>query len=473
MTTRSQQTSGLNRRRRRQSVLSWHGKLSRVFSALRWLLVAACASLVGAGSQATAEGRPPNVVLIFADDLGWGDVGFNGRTEWNTPRLDRLASEGMVFRRWYTGAVVCAPSRAVLLTGRYGIHNGVVTNSADLPRSEVTIAEVLAEAGYACALFGKWHHGRPRAGESSYVHPMDQGFAEFRGFTDARHAWEQFPTRLWFGREQRPVEGHANTMFTDWACEFIRRHRSQPFFLYLPYIATHFHIQAPAEDVAEHLGKFPERDARDPVYATYAAMVTRLDKEIGRVLDLLEELGLAEETIVIFSSDHGATFEAGNRGASAFHDSNRPFRGGKRTLWEGGIRVPGVVRWKGHVQPGGESHVPVHMMDLFPTLLAAAEVERTDLVLDGANLLPLWLRAEPPPQRTLFWEWRSEGYQQLAAMRGDLKLVICGNQPPELYNVETDPGERRSLHGEYPELVAELRAALDAWLASEVSAARD
>ncbi|MCL6502974.1 MAG: sulfatase-like hydrolase/transferase [Pirellulales bacterium] len=436
-----------------------------------WLLAVACC-LGGLCWAARAESRPPNIVLILADDLGWGDVGFNGRTEWSTPRLDRLAAEGVVFRRWYSGAVVCAPSRAVLMTGRYGIHNGVVTNSADLPRREVTLAEALAEAGYVCALYGKWHHGRPRAGEASYVHPLDQGFAEFRGFTNARHAWEQFPTQLWFGREQRPVQGHANALFTDWACEFIRAHRQQPFFLYLPYIATHFHIQAPAEEVAEHVGKFPERDPADPVYATYAAMVTSLDKQIGRVLDVLDELGLAEQTIVIFSSDHGATFEQGNRGASAFHDSNRPFRGGKRSLWEGGIRVPGLVRWKGRIAAGGETHVPVHMMDLFPTLLAAAGIQRSDLALDGIDLLPLWLYGERPPERTLFWEWRSEGYQQLAAMRGDLKLVICGGQPPELYNVETDPGERRSLHAEYPELTAELRAALDAWLATEVPEAR-
>lgn len=468
-----QDTCGARRMRRWPGVARCHGRVTRIFACVRWLVVASCLFLGWHGWLATAWGRPPNVVLILADDLGWGDVGFNGRTEWNTPRLDRLASEGMIFRRWYAGAVVCAPSRAVLMTGRYTIHNGVVHNSADLPRSEVTIAEALSEAGYACALFGKWHHGKTRAGETSYVHPMDQGFAEFRGFTDARHAWEHFPTQLWFGREQRPVKGYANAMFSDWACEFIRSHRDQPFFLYLPYIATHLHIQAPEEDVAEHLGKFPERDPSAPVYATYAAMVTRLDKEIGRVLDLLEELGLAEETIVIFSSDHGATFEAGNRGASAFHDSNRPFRGGKRSLWEGGIRVPGVVRWKGHIQPGSETHIPVHMMDVLPTLLAAIGIERSDLSLDGANLLPLWLRGEPPAERTLFWEWRGEGYQQLAAMRGDLKLVITGNQPPELYNVETDPAERRSLHAEYPKLMTELRAALDAWLATEVPAARE
>ena len=153
----------------------------------------------------------PNIVLILADDLGWGDVGFNGRSEWNTPHLDKLAAEGTVFKRWYTAGVVCAPSRAALLTGKYGIHNGVCRNFEDLPREQVTIAEALHAAGYATALFGKWHHGAPRAGETSYVHPLDQGFDEFCGFTNAAHAWEQYPKELWFGREKKPVDVHANT----------------------------------------------------------------------------------------------------------------------------------------------------------------------------------------------------------------------------------------------------------------------
>lgn len=141
---------------------------------------------------------------MFADDLGWGDVGFNGRTEWRTPNLDRLASQGTIFRRWYTAGVVCAPSRAALLTGKYGIHNGVSGNRADLPAEEVTIAEALKPHGYTTALFGKWHHGRPRAGQPSYVHPMDQGFDEFFGFTNAARAWRHFPKQLWFAARRSP-----------------------------------------------------------------------------------------------------------------------------------------------------------------------------------------------------------------------------------------------------------------------------
>jgi arylsulfatase A-like enzyme len=428
--------------------------------------------LFTAGTASAAEKRP-NFVLILADDLGWGDVGFNGRTEWKTPNLDKLGSQGTVFKRWYTAAVVCAPSRAALMTGKYGIHNGVSGNNDDLPADQVTLAQALKKQGYATALFGKWHHGQPRPGMKDYLHPMDLGFDEFMGFTDARHAWEQYPKELWFGREKKPVEGYANILFTDRAAEFLKAKKDHPFFLYLPYIATHFHIQAPPEDVAEHKGKFQEKDPDKPVNATYAAMVTRLDKEVGRVMKALDDLGLADNTLVLFSSDHGATFEAGNQGASAYHDSNRPFRGQKRTLWEGGIRVPGIVRWPGQVPSGKVSDEIVHNADVLPTFLAAASVEpEAAWRVDGRNLLPVWRGPEKSPQRTLFWEWRVEGYNQLAAMRGDLKLVITGNNRPELFNLVNDPGERRSVFAEHQALAREMERDLRAWLATESEASK-
>ena len=165
--------------------------------------------------------RPPNIVLIVADDLGWGDVGFNGRAEWSTPNLDRLAKQGTVFERCYTAAVVCAPSRAAFLTGKYTIHSGVTRNDDDLPTEEVTIAEALRPLGYATALFGKWHHGKPRKGSDEYVHPMDQGFDEFFGYTDAVHAWEKFPTTLWNGRQRVPVSGYIDDLITDRAIDFV------------------------------------------------------------------------------------------------------------------------------------------------------------------------------------------------------------------------------------------------------------
>jgi arylsulfatase A len=442
---------------------------------------AACALLIAVGfvspaaapAHAPVELAPANIILILADDLGWGDVGFNGRRDWRTPNLDRLAERGTVFRRWYAAGTVCAPSRAALMTGRYGIHNGVTANDDDLPDSEVTIAQALKRAGYATALFGKWHHGRARPGHSTYLHPMDLGFDEFFGFTDARHAWEKFPKELWSGRELKPVTGYADTLFTDRSLDFIRRHRRGPFFLYLPYIATHLLVEAPPEDVAEYRGRFKEKDPKNPLNATYAAEVTRMDREIGRILRLLADLELARDTLIIFTSDQGATFEVGNKGTSAYHDSNRPFRGQKRTLWEGGIRVPAVARWPGKVPAGRVSSDVVHMIDVMPTLLAAAGgAPESAWRLDGRNMMPVWMGRESASERTLFWEWRAEGAHQLAAMRGDLKLVVTGRNRPELFNVERDLAERRSIIAEYPELAQQLERELAGWLATETEAAK-
>jgi arylsulfatase A-like enzyme len=377
-----------------------------------------------------------------------------------------------VFRRWYTGAVTCAPSRAVLMTGRYSIHNGVTANNDDLPGEETTLPEALGPLGYRTALIGKWHHGRPRPGQEKYLHPMDHGFHEFFGFKDAVHAWQHFPTNLWDGRELKPSRGYTATLFADRAIDFMERTRAQPFFLYLALTEPHFHVEAPSADVAKFAGKFREKGTTN-VNAAYAAMITRMDSEIGRVLKKLRDLGLEEETLVVFTSDHGATFENGNRGASSYHDSNRPFRGQKRLLWEGGIRVPGVVRWPGKVPARRTSDEIVHMMDVFPTFLAAAggRVEESWAV-DGANLLRAWTGTGRAPERTLFWEWRTENYNQVAAMRGDFKLVVTGNTTPELYNVASDPGERRTVFQEFPQLGRELRRELVAWLKTESHAAK-
>jgi arylsulfatase A len=434
-------------------------------------IVAGLALLVGTSSPSIAaqgEARPgPRIVLIYADDLGWGDVGFNGRKEWSTPNLDRLAAQGTIFRRFYTAAVVCAPSRAAMLTGRSTIHDGVSRNDDDLPGREVTLAEALKAKGYATALFGKWHRGAPRKGIAP-GHPMDQGFDEFFGFTDAKHAWEKFPDKLNEGRDLKPSAGHADDLFTDRAVDYLKRHRDRPFFLYLPYIAAHFNIEAPADEVEAHKGKFPEVDPSDPLNATYAAMVTRLDRNVGRVLKALDDLNLSDDTLVVFTSDHGATFESGNQGTSNALDSNRPFRGQKRTLWEGGIRVPGVVRWPGHVPAGVVSDEVIHMTDLFPTLLAAAgSTPDPAWKVDGLNVLPAWLGRGHVPGRTLFWEWRNEGSNQLAAMRGNKKLVIVNNGPAELFDVEADPAERRNIIAGNPELATRLRSELKAWLATE------
>lgn len=432
-------------------------------------LAGALLGLMTPVAGATAEAvRAPNIILIVADDLGWGDVGFNGRVEWSTPNLDGLAKKGRVFDRCYTAAVVCAPSRAAFLTGKYTIHSGVTRNDDDLPADQMTIAEALRPLGYTTALFGKWHHGKPRAAGAEYVHPMDQGFDEFFGYTDAVHAWEKFPTMLWNGRQKVPVSGYIDDLITDRAIDFVNRHKDRPFFLYLPYVATHFGIAAPDDEVARHRGRLPETSPDAPLNATYAAMVTRLDANVGRLIKLLETADLSGETLIVFTSDHGATFESGNQGTSAALDSNRPFRGQKRTLWEGGIRVPAFAIWPGRIAPGVRSQEVVHLTDLLPTFVAAAGGEVNPAWhVDGANLLAVWIGKASVPERTLFWEWRNEGGSQLAALAGHFKIVITRGGKPELFNLENDQAERRDVSAQYPELTRRLRTELNAWLETE------
>jgi len=218
-----------------------------------------------------------------------------------------------------------------------------------------------------------------------------------------------------------------------------------------------------------HKGRLAEADPTMPLNAAYAAMATRLDRNIGRLIATLDRLGLTRETLIVFTSDQGATFERGNQGTSAALDSNRPFRGHKRTLWEGGIRVPAFVSWPGTIAGGVVGAEVVHLIDLMPSLVAAAggHVDPAWHV-DGINLLPVWTGQAPPPDRTLFWEWRSEGSSQLAAMRNRMKLVVNEGGKPELYDVVNGPAERRDLSAQYPDLTGQLRTALGAWLRTEV-----
>ncbi|HZZ79720.1 MAG TPA: sulfatase-like hydrolase/transferase [Gemmataceae bacterium] len=438
-------------------------------------IIVAIALLLLSGVPALAGERAPNVVVICADDLGWGDVGFNGRKQWQTPNLDKLAKRGIKFSRWYTAAVVCAPSRAALMTGKYTIHNGVVANNGELPRSETTLAAALKRLGYVTALFGKWHHGVTLPGEKSYIHPLDRGFDEFFGYTNAKHAWEKFPKQAWHGRELKdvPVGSYADTMFTDKSLDFVKRNNDRPFFLYLAFVAPHFHVEAPEEDVKPFVGKFKEKDKKN-TNANYAGMVTRLDKEVGRLMKQLDDLGLTENTIIVFTSDHGATFEVGNAGASMYHRSNFPFRGQKRTLWEGGIRVPALVAWKGKLPAGRTIDEPMHMTDLFPTLLAAAKGKVDPAAkIDGHNMLAFWKGEAKAPERTLFWEWRQEKSYQLAAMRGPIKFIFeTKDGKAKMYNVVEDPGETRDIIQQHPELARQLEQELRTWLATERNPAK-
>ena len=423
-------------------------------------------SLPGMALAAQAQTRRPNLVILYADDMGWSDVGFNGRKEWSTPNLDRLAAQGTQFNRWYTAMPLCAPSRACLLTGKYTIHHTVRTNSSDLPKSEVTLAEAVKPLGYRTALIGKWHRGRLPDG--GFTHPLEQGFDQTYGYLDAKHAWEHFPKELYRGRTLEAAKGYSCDLIVDEALKFINTDKSKPFFLYAAFIEPHFLIESPEENLAKHKGKFKELDPAKPYNAHYAGMIERLDAAIGRLVKAIDDAGLGRDTIFVFSSDNGATFEVGSQGAPYYHDSNRPYRGQKRSLEEGGIRVPGIVRWTGHVPAGRKSTDVMHMTDVMPSLLSAAGGTADPAwKVDGRNMLDVWLGKSPAPERTLFWEFQTEGIDQYAAMRGDWKLLQMGKNR-FLYNVKDDPQERRTQHGTNPEMFKQLQGELAAWLETAV-----
>ncbi len=416
-------------------------------------------------SFASAQPRKTNLVILYADDMGYNDVSFNGRTEWSTPNLDRLASEGTIFERWYTAYPLCAPSRAALLSGKYGIHTGVRNNQTELRMEETTLAEAVKPSGYRSALIGKWHRGNPKMGPVN--HPLDHGFDETYGYLDALHAWEHFPKKLWRGRTEEDVSGYSCDLLVDEASKFVATNKDKPFFLYVPFIEPHFWVESPEENLKKYRGKFPEKDPDKPVNAHYAAMIERLDSAIGRLVKVIDDAGLRENTLIVFSSDNGATFEERTYGAPAFHDSNKPFRGQKRSLEEGGVRMPAFARWPGQIPAGKRSQTVMHMTDVMPTLLAAANITpNAAWKVDGANMLDVWRGKSPGTERTVFWEFTVEGWYMHAAMRGDWKLLRIGETNRWLYNVKEDPQERRTRAGEYPDTVKSLQAELDAWLAT-------
>lgn len=401
-------------------------------------------------------------MILYADDMGYHDVGFNGRKEWSTPNLDRVASQGTIFDRWYTAYPLCAPSRAALLTGRYGIHTGVRNNSVDIPKDETTLAEAVKGLGYSTALFGKWHQGVLPGG--GFTHPLDQGFDETFGYLDARHAWEHFPKEFWRGRVKEPVNGYSCDLLANEAVRFINQKKGSPFLLYVPFIEPHFWVEAPEENVKKYRGKFPEKDASKPINAQYAAMIERLDAAIGRIVKAIDDAGLRENTLIVFSSDNGATFEERNYGASAFHDSNNPFRGQKRSLEEGGIRMPSFVRWPARVPAGKRSDAVVHMTDVMPSLFSAAGGKPAANV-DGRDMTEVWAAKAAPPIRTVFWEFNTDGWSMYAAMRGDWKYLEIGPNK-WLYNVKTDPQERRTYAQEHPDVFKNFQAEMKTWLST-------
>lgn len=436
------------------------------------LCVGACIDSVAA---AESPRRPPNIILILADDLGFGDIGAFGQRITRTPHLDRMAREGMVFTQFYPGAAVCAPTRSVLMTGLHTGHARVRDNFSEahgdrvpLEPGDVTVAEVLKQAGYATGLVGKWGLGEPgTSGE-----PRRQGFDFFYGFLNQRHAHTHFPATLWRNESEEPVPGNAGNQrgtfagdrFTEEAIAFVERSSRQPFFLYLAYTVPHLEWVVPADSLAEYRGRIPEGEpflARGNYYAqptpraAYAAMITRMDRDIGRLLGRLGELDLAENTLVVFTSDNGAHATGG---VADFFRSNGGLRGYKNQLYEGGIRTPMIAHWPAVITPGAVVSTPVAGWDMMATFaeLAGAQVPAG---IDGMSLVPA-LRGRALPERdALYWETPVGGFWQ-AVRFGDFKAIRPGmGKPVEVYDLSVDASEKNNLANRRPDLVARAEAA--------------
>ncbi len=435
---------------------------------------------LGAGVLAAQTKRKPNIVWLMADDLGWGDVGCNGQKWIRTPNIDRLAKEGMRFTDGYAGGCVCAPSRSVLMTGLHGGHTPIRSNPGGVPLlpGERTVADVLHDAGYKTGLFGKWGLGDI---DSTGV-PWKHGFDEFFGPLHQAHAHFQYPRFLYGGAKEYPLKGndapgrqtYANDVMNEKALDFIRRRKSDPFFLYVSWTMPHFEPHVPEDSIKEYRGKIPNGapwgDTSQPgrlkpqseLGPVYAGMVTRVDTYLGRVMSLLKELDLDRDTLVFFTSDNGGMMQ---KFENDFFRNTGPYRGQKGNLYEGGVRVPMIARWPGRIQAGQVSHFAWGFQDLLPTAAEVAGVS-APAKLDGISVLPTLLGKKQKPHEYLYWEqpryvaetgtFRDETPVQ-AMRRGDWKAVrpkAAG--PVELYNLAEDPGESKDLAPTKKELVEEF-----------------
>jgi arylsulfatase A-like enzyme len=474
----------------------------------RYLILVAV--LCAFATPALAEERP-NIVLIMADDLGYSELGSYGQKLIQTPHLDQLARQGMRFTRNYAGNAVCAPSRCVLMTGKHPGHAWVRNNSEvkpegqrPIPESEVTIAEILQSAGYVTGAFGKWGLGNP----GSVGDPNNQGFDRFFGYNCQRHAHSYYPSYLWSDDKRielnnnPPVPGHASLAdgadpadpasydifkgqdyapdrINEQALAFIRENRERPFFLYYPTVIPHVALHVPDEELKPYLAK----KWNDPPFtraagygytphftprAAYASMITRMDRYVGRILDLLKELELEENTIVVFTSDNGTT-HLKQEVDYDFFQSVKPLRGLKGSLYEGGIRVPLIVRWPGKVKAGSTSSFMTGLEDWLPTLLAMTGLEdKTPDDIDGVSIAATLSSHRQARRPFLYREFSGYGGQQavwMANWKGIRQNMLRKNNTDplkiELYNLATDIGESKDVAAENPQVVARIRTLME------------
>jgi len=476
------------------------------------------ASLLAGCATGSAPEAPPNIIYLLADDLGYAELGAYGQTLIRTPNLDRLAADGMKFTQHYAGSPVCAPSRNTLLTGYHTGHTQVRDNlelggyldeeergQMPLDSGTYTIGRMLQDAGYVTAAIGKWGLGGP----GSVGEPNKQGFDYFLGYLDQKQAHNYYPTHLWRNGERFPLDNeyfsshqplppgadpndpasydmykgaeYSLDVMSDDALRFIRENADRRFFLYVPFTIPHLALQVPdsSADAYEGVlvdtpyvgdkGYLPNRRPK----AAYAGMISRMDAHIGRIMALLEELGLDDNTVVMFSSDNGTTYTGGVQ-ADFFH-STGPLRGLKGSVYEGGVRVPLIGRWPGRIAPGTTTDHVSAFWDLMPTLADLAGVGAPPDI-DGISFLPTLLGRDGQRQHaSLYWEYHGLWHGAQAVRMDDWKGVRLGGHddadaPIELYDLATDIGETTDVAAEHPDVVARIRAVMESRTPSRIPA---
>jgi arylsulfatase A-like enzyme len=436
------------------------------------IVMPGCSSTFGR-SAGSSSVKKPNIIFILADDLGYGDLGCFGQKRIKTPHLDNMAEEGMRLTQHYAGSTVCAPSRCVLMTG---LHTGhcLVRGNARVPLrpSDITVAELLKQAGYKTGIIGKWGLGEP---DSTGI-PNRQGFDYWFGYLNQRHAHNYYPAYLWRNEEKvqlknqvrdvNPPGGvatkrveYSHDLFAEEALAFVERSKDGPFFLYLAFTIPHANNEAGREGMeVPDYGIYKDRDWPEPQKG-HAAMITRMDGDIGKLFAKLKELGIDDNTFVFFSSDNGPHREGGNN--PDFNDSNGPLRGIKRDLYEGGIRVPTLARWPGKIKPGSVTDHISGFWDFLPTCAELAGFEPPKDI-DGISMLPALL-GKPEKQKQheyIYWEFHEQGKKQAVRM-GDFKGVRLNaaknpDGPIELYKLKTDIGEKNNIADKHPDVVAKI-----------------
>jgi arylsulfatase A-like enzyme len=422
--------------------------------------------------------KKPNLVFILADDLGYAELGCYGQRVIQTPCLDRMAGEGLRFTHFYAGATVCAPSRSVLMTGMHHGHTRVRGNAGGqrqaLRETDQTVAKVLQSAGYRTALIGKWGLGEEGAASSGL--PGRQGFDEFYGYLNQHHAHNHFPDFLWRNETREPTQNvvtpvgdlgagyatkavqFADDLFAEEALQFVTASKDRPFFLYWSMVSPHANNErtkalkdgAEVPDYGIYAGEqWPAPDKGQ------AAMITRLDSHVGRFLERLDALGLSENTLVVFTSDNGPHNES-NHDLGRFQPSG-PFSGTKRSLTDGGIRVPFIVRWKGRVKAGRTSEHVGSFADWFATAAQLAEA-KADIPEDSVSFAPELLEKPQPKHAFLYWEFHEHAFTQAALYQGRWKGIRSGapDAPVAVFDQQADPAEKNNVAGQQPEIAAKL-----------------